>query len=551
MATEKMSLPKESLSPITGGLGEADEKYKTALAEITAALDARKNRTFDPVMLAMAQGFLAPTATGSFGESLGQVAGSVGKAQQLEQSESLDLAKMRLQLAQSEREQAQRTQAAQSFRSTIGGQPPAAGGAPARPAPTGMPSTGAAPAGAAPVAGAAPAAGVAPSAGATTAPVTAKSVTIQDALNFAGAYPEQKEFAKILMDAAKFESDRFKIAMNGTVFDTQIGKYVDLPIPGQKSEEFFIPEVNGKLNLTPSEYSAYRAAKSAGQAQSWLKTHMTAEQLATTPTPAGATKPPAAPTGPKTVAQLDAEGEALKVEEKAKAEGRGKRFEGILTAAEDAGSRIATYKSLNSIVSQPGSEKMFGIFNRPDVSAALGKLVQSGIGVSGFSVGVPEIQNIMRNLSLPQDQINDFQLAGTLMAQMQLQISRLMQGQGAVSDFERQLFGMAGVTAEDNPDTIRKKLGMLTAKANFEREVSRGLRSSKMNSDDFKDSDKYQQIYESYIDRLQGIVSPGQKVQPSSARPAATRPAAPAGGFSADDLKRRLQSSKPSTGFNP
>lgn len=543
MATEKMSLPKESLSPITGGLGAADEKYQKALAEITSALDARKNRTFDPVMLAMAQGFLAPTATGSFGESLGQVAGSVGKAQQLEQSENLDLAKMRLQLAQSEREQAQRTQAGQSFRSIVG-QPPAAGGAPARPAPAGMPSTGAAPV--------APAAGV-PSAGA--APVTAKPVTIQDALNFAAAYPEQKEFAKILMDAAKFESDRFKIAMNGTVFDTQTGQYVNQTIPGQKQEEFFIPEVAGKLNLTPSEYSAYKSAKAAGKAQEWLKEHMTAQQVATTPSPvsapAGAAKPSAAPTGPKTVEQLAAEAAALQVEEKAKAEGRGKRFEGILTAAEDAGSRIATYKSLNSIVSQPGSEKMFGIFNRPDVAAALGKLVQSGVGVAGFSVGVPEIQNIMRNLNLPQEQINDFQLAGSLMAQMQLQISRLMQGQGAVSDFERQLFGMAGVTAEDNPDTIRKKLGMLTAKANFEREVSRGLRASKMNSDDFKDSDKYQQIYESYIDRLQGIVSPNQKVQPSSARPAAARPAAPAGGFSADDLKKRLQSSKSSTGFNP
>lgn len=547
MATEKMSLPKESLSPISGGLGDADEKYKSALAEITAALDARKNRMFDPVMLAMAQGFLAPTATGSFGESLGQVAGSVGKAQQLEQTENLDLAKMRLQLAQSEREQAQRSQAGKAFQGIVGGQPPAAGGAPARP--VGMLPAGAPAAGAAPTAGAPAAAPAAPVSGGATAPVTSKSVTLQDALNFAAAYPEQKEFAKILMDAAKFESDRFKIAMNGTVFDTQTGKYVDLPIPGQKSEEFFIPEVNGKLNLTPSEYSAYRAAKATGKAQEWLKTHMTAEQAATTPAgaPAGAAKPPTAPTGPKTVEQLAAEAEALKIEEKAKAEGRGKRFESILTAAEDAGSRIATYKSLNSIVSQPGAEKMFGIFNRPDFTAQLGKLIQSGVGVSGFSVGIPEIQNIMRNINLSQDQINDFQVAGTLMAQMQLQISRLMQGQGAVSDFERQLFGMAGVTAEDNPDTIRKKLGMLTAKANFEREVSRGLRASKMNSDDFKDSDKYQKIYENYIDRLQGIVSPNQRVQPSSARPAAARPAAPTGGFSADSLRQRLQSS---TGFN-
>ena len=182
---------------------------------------------------------------------------------------------------------------------------------------------------------------------------------------------------------------------------------------------------------------------------------------------------------------------------------------------------------------------MFGIFNRPDVASALGKLVQSGIGVSGFSVGVPEIQNILRNLNLPQDQINDFQLAGSLMAQMQLQISRLMQGQGAVSDFERQLFGMAGVTAEDNPDTIRKKLGMLTARANFEKEVARNLRASKMNADDFKDSDKYQQLLEGYLDRLSGIVSPGQRVTPQTSRPAATRPStAP---HTPDSLKDRLK----------
>lgn len=547
MATEKMSLPKESLSPISGGLGDADEKYKSALAEITAALDARKNRMFDPVMLAMAQGFLAPTATGSFGESLGQVAGSVGKAQQLEQTENLDLAKMRLQLAQSEREQAQRSQAGRAFQGIVGGQPPAAGGAPARPVgmlPAGAPATGAAP-----TAGAPAAAPAAPVSGGAAAPENLRPVTINDALRFAAEYPEQKEFSKLLMDAAVAGSKRFQTSLGGAVFDEWTGDYVNKRIPGQKQEEFFIPEVGGKLNLTPYEYSQYQDAKAVGKAKDWLKTHMTAEQAATTPAgaPAGAAKPPTAPTAPKTVEQLAAEAEALKIEERAKAEGRGKRFENILTAAEDAGSRIATYKSLNKIVSQPEADKMFGIFNRPDFTAQLGKLIQSGVGVSGFSIGVPEIQNIMRNINLSQDQINDFQLAGMMIAQMQLQISKLTQGQGAVSDRERELFAMAGVTTEDNPETIRKKLAMLTAKANFEREVSRSLRASKMNSDDFKDSDKYQNIFEGYIDRLQNIVSPNQRVQPSSARPAAARPAAPTGGFSADSLRQRLQSS---TGFN-
>ena len=53
---------------------EANRRYQEALTRLTESLDNRKNRFFDPVMLAAAQGFLAPTQTGGFGESLGNVA---------------------------------------------------------------------------------------------------------------------------------------------------------------------------------------------------------------------------------------------------------------------------------------------------------------------------------------------------------------------------------------------------------------------------------------------------------------------------------------------
>jgi hypothetical protein len=69
-----------------------------------------------------------------------------------------------------------------------------------------------------------------------------------------------------------------------------------------------------------------------------------------------------------------------------------------------------------------------------------------------------------------------------------------------------------------------------------------------MKVDDFKDSDKYQDLLNNYYDRLETIVSPGQKIQRDSARPAAAKPAAQTGPFTTDSLKKRLQSS---TGFNP
>ena len=60
---------------------EANRVYQDALARLSQSLDTRKNRFFDPVWLAAAQGFLAPTQTGGFGEALGNAAKSISAAQ--------------------------------------------------------------------------------------------------------------------------------------------------------------------------------------------------------------------------------------------------------------------------------------------------------------------------------------------------------------------------------------------------------------------------------------------------------------------------------------
>jgi len=86
-------------------MGADTESYKAAKAEVDAArqymkdaLADRKGR-IDPSMLALAQGFLAPTKTGSFGESLGTAAGSYSKAQEAEADRNARLAQMRYELA--------------------------------------------------------------------------------------------------------------------------------------------------------------------------------------------------------------------------------------------------------------------------------------------------------------------------------------------------------------------------------------------------------------------------------------------------------------------
>lgn len=80
--------------------GAAYDKYESARRSLEDALAKRENRLFDPTLLAMAQGFLAPTKTGSFGESLGNAAGAVVPVQQAEDKRILDMAKIRLDMAE-------------------------------------------------------------------------------------------------------------------------------------------------------------------------------------------------------------------------------------------------------------------------------------------------------------------------------------------------------------------------------------------------------------------------------------------------------------------
>jgi len=78
---------------------EANRRYQEALRNLTESLDVRKNRFFDPTLLAMAEGFLGPTRTGSFGEALGRVAGKLGPAEAAALKEKQDIAQQQVAVA--------------------------------------------------------------------------------------------------------------------------------------------------------------------------------------------------------------------------------------------------------------------------------------------------------------------------------------------------------------------------------------------------------------------------------------------------------------------
>ena len=85
-------------------LSDITEKYRsiydTAAEKLMASLDERKGQLFDPVLLALSQGFAAPTRSGGFGESLSTAAGLASKAATQQETSARENAMARMQMAQ-------------------------------------------------------------------------------------------------------------------------------------------------------------------------------------------------------------------------------------------------------------------------------------------------------------------------------------------------------------------------------------------------------------------------------------------------------------------
>jgi len=520
----------QGLKPNVSAPPEYETKYQEALNDLMQKLDARKNRLFDPTLLAMAQGFLGPTQTGSAFEAIGRAAEKVGAAEAAQQKEDIDLAQMRLQIAQGAREQGSRLSGQQAFQRMTGGQgevlnaPPAQG-----------------------------AEGAGATAGALGQPPEfgqMRTVTVNDALAFAAAYPELKDQAKLLMEAAKAGSDRFAMSMNGTVFDKWTQKF--MAGPGQTSSEYLVPELgeNRTLKMTPNQHDQYQQARDRGLGREWLKNFMspggakwslpsatTPEAGAKTPvTPATTTPatPPATGTKegeglpkPKSQIELEAEKEATILREKEMVKSEVERYNDAINKGNDAGERLSQYKRLKTTAQKPDANKIFGVFENGKFSDAVFQYLESNNGI----ISAKNIRDIWTNLGLPVEQISDKQLALSIIAQQQFAFSSLAKGQGAISDFERSLFSAMGADIKDRPETIVRKMDMLSARAEFDKKASQIARQARKNGigfDDMKGSPEYERAYEEYLAKLMNIVEgggkPQQKRTPTQSAPTPSAP---------------------------
>lgn len=555
---------------ITSAYGtDAMQKYLDAQKQANDVLEERNNRLFDPTMLAMAQGFFAPTKTGGFGESIGNVAAAVGPAQAAEEKRIMDMAKMRLEMAQqgvqTEIQQKQAELKQRLINEDLGpdspyAKPPVATQVAPKPTPAAapagaLPSAPAvqppAPAGApAPLSAVQPAAQpvaqpAAPQApqpaplsqaaegpvGTPLFPAQQEGFTAQEKVDYKRGLAAGKDPYEIRKDI--MENRRKNISVNQagtsavnlvtgqkfgfdpTPTDTYIYGYGNYKIPATYATML------GEAQQNPDKYAELAKMIVFGpQSKS-------AQPSAPNATPTGAA-PAGAPAQRPTTAQAEANAAALKVESEEDAKSAAARTTAAKNLFAPAIETRIVAQSAKDLVNQEGGKLVMGIFEKPTVSAALAKMIDEGkftpVGFRdamvaanvAFSVPQKPNENDEQYTDRKQQILDRYYQTATQVARAKFEASKLAQGQGAFSDGERKLFADTTLSMKDSVSTINKKADMLIERANFAQDMSREMSRARMNYDTFVDTPQGQKMIKDYEKRLSSIWT-GKPVSPSKA----------------------------------
>lgn len=569
-----MAEPKGGLAFIpetTSEAVQANKAYQEALNRLNSALEARQNKMFDPTMLALAEGFLTPGRTGSFGEALGTAAGKMRAAEEVESKQEQELAQAKLGLAQQQMQLARQKQMSDVARAHFFGQG------------VSQPSGGAAAPG---VSGAAPATSGAP-----------RGAVDPAAAYVALAWARGEDPDKIEQTAIKIRIDANKV-VEGGVFNTLTGKFdpfgikeANVTVAGQSysvpvsvSQQYndLIKQGNYQeavkfiknyieITGTPSASSlAGDTARAQEEARLALSPKMTARQFrgeeyplpeplavvfdqmaakfgrdspqafavissylqlgrgaegapaaappaaaapsAAAPTgappaaaPPAPTRAPPAPTGATPGAappvlgvlsqrQIEERNLASKLDLEGLAKWNNDKRAEILGRSSEAQEDMRIARQLELLAGKKYANQIFGMLSDPSVAAAFAKLAESSAGITlpggaRATIGIPNLEQILVNLSIPKEAQPDARVALQLMRQLQLRQSSLMKG--APSNFEQGLAAEANINPSDTPETVVRKAQMVVARGQFDRDVAEFMRRTNITPYRLPDTDWY------------------------------------------------------------
>jgi hypothetical protein len=176
----------------------------------------------------------------------------------------------------------------------------------------------------------------------------------------------------------------------------------------------------------------------------------------------------------------------------------------IADNSKEANDTIAYANQFRKYAGLPNAKQMFGILNNQELSSGIAKLITNTVQAGSVKIGMPEIEEVMRNANMNEKEQAQYRSFLQLATQLQLQRAKYMKG--SVSNYEQGILGNAGITAQDTPEAIRMKADIMAARAQFDRQVARRFKESKQDAAAFLSSDEYINVmipeYHARLDRL-------------------------------------------------
>jgi len=526
------SKPTGLKDKIVDDLGDQREAMNSALLRMRESLDTRKNRMFDPVLMQTAAGFLKPTKTGSFGESLGYAAENAGVAAEREMLQNRENQKLELELLGKEQEFRQQWGGDQLISALMGGPkttapPPAAG---AVTTPTGqlrVPGT------ASPV-------DVATAANPQQVLAAAQQgrIKITDEVLLIASrvapkmLPSLQEIRKSQEGEEKNRIDRERLG-------------VERDKLGQDKRKLVPRGLRTEREMNVAEYAEYQAAlkqyQSDGDEQRLLnfydsKGYLESEQIR-------GRKPVATGEAPVPIDQAlsaseyKAREEALTTVEKDRAKGSEELATKLRLQAEAAFANTNTADDM--IGYAKNNPKILQAMNRPGVFGAVARAAEQGIKIGDFSVSLPAKTLLEANLTT--EDLAALQIFAQKYAELQSRGRQLNRtpGEGAISDYETKLLGAIYALPTDSQRAVILKSEALKLQSMFDEDRFALWKEKRKQTgytyDDFTTDKDYKALktdYKKTLDRVReenlDLLTPKKKTEASKpAAPAASRPAAP------------------------
>ena len=248
-----------------------------------------------------------------------------------------------------------------------------------------------------------------------------------------------------------------------------------------------MPELPKSAPLAPPEFKDTFPVVAGEEKQAvTLPTPTPAAAPAPAPAPVAAPREPITPIAEKTMPQLRAEQKASEELQSGIAKGQAENIvksEAEFRSSTDSKSvaeRRASAERVIQLVEQ--NPKAVGVIAKPGVMNALATIARDGLNTPSGAIGIKTIEDALV-LSMPgstQQIVNARKEIAQNLARGALEASKLSQGQGSVSDFERTMFEKIAGSLADTPELLIKRQKMLLARADLDKQLGGMYRTSKV-----------------------------------------------------------------------